>query len=45
MAMADVVLEMPQDEVDAIIRNTRKARDPKGLSLRRETFAPLPLLT
>jgi hypothetical protein len=32
--MADVMMEMPQDEVDAIIRNKRKARDPKGLLLR-----------
>jgi hypothetical protein len=29
--MADVKIEMPQDEVDEIIRNKRKARDPKGL--------------
>jgi hypothetical protein len=32
--MADATIEMPQDEVDAIIRNKRKARDPKGLLLR-----------
>jgi hypothetical protein len=31
--MADVKIEMPQDEVDEIIRNKRKARDPKGLFL------------
>jgi hypothetical protein len=37
--MADVVLEMPQDEVDAIIRNTRKARDPKGLLSRCELYS------
>jgi hypothetical protein len=29
--MADLKIEMPQDEVDEIIRNKRKARDPKGL--------------
>ena len=28
--MADIKIEIPQDEVDAIIRNKRKARDPKG---------------
>jgi len=28
--MADDKIELPQDEVDAIIRNKRKARDPKG---------------
>jgi hypothetical protein len=36
VTMAEVKIEMPQDEVDAIIRNKRKARDPKGLLLRHE---------
>jgi len=31
--MADIKIEMPQEEVDEIIRNKRKARDPKGLFL------------
>jgi hypothetical protein len=36
--MADVKIEMPQDEVDEIIRNKRKARDPKGLFLHNELW-------
>jgi hypothetical protein len=36
--MADVKIEMPQDEVDEIIRNKRKARDPKGLFLHSELW-------
>jgi hypothetical protein len=35
--MADKI-EMPQDEVDEIIRNKRKARDPKGLFLQNELW-------
>ena len=36
--MADAKIEMPQEEVDEIIRNKRKARDPKGLFLPNELW-------